>query len=161
MNNKMNPQELKSEINGFLKEHKIASLGTTINDVPRTSPVEYFVGDNMDVYITSAGGTKFQAIEHNPNVCMLVNTEFINHRQIKGVQIFGKAKSSDEDKGLINEAKKYSPEPYLLEDESLKVIKVHPESIVYLNSIGDGNRTKQVLTNDEITIEEDNNARLF
>ncbi|MTI49547.1 pyridoxamine 5'-phosphate oxidase family protein [Sporosalibacterium faouarense] len=154
-NNKMQAQELKGIVSSFLQEHRQASLATTFNNKPRTSPVEYFVGEDMSLYIISAGGSKFDAIRENPNVCLLVNTEFINHRQIKGVQIFGNAKTSDEDSNIISEAKNYSPEPYLLDNHLLKVIKIKPEEIVYLNSIGDGNRTKQILKNDQVLVHED------
>jgi len=153
----MEPNELKTQIKDFLKEHKSASLATSMNNKARSSPVQYFMGNEMDLYIMSAGGDKFQAIEENPNVCLLVNTEYINYRQIKGVQIFGHAVTSNEDSGLLQEAKRYSPDTYITdsEKESLKVIKITPEEIVYLDSLGDGDRTKQVLKNDHIYIKED------
>ncbi|MFS8541643.1 MAG: pyridoxamine 5'-phosphate oxidase family protein, partial [Tissierellales bacterium] len=91
MNVKMTAEELKQKIWEFLKEHKEGALATCLNNVPRSSPVQYVVGDDLTVYILSAGGEKFKAISQNPNVCLLVNTNYINYRQIKGVQIFGKA----------------------------------------------------------------------
>ncbi len=149
--------ELKEHIIGFLKEHREASLATCINNIPRTSPVQYFLGEEMDTYIFSAGGEKFNAISENPNVCLLVNTEYINYRRIKGVQIFGKAKTSFDDAFLLDEAKIYTPDPYLFEHQTvdLKIIKIIPDEIVYLNSLEAGERTKQILKENTVKTKEE------
>lgn len=159
MNNKLlSAPELKTEINEFLMENNQGSLATTLNNRPRSSPVKYFMGDAMELYIVSAGGDKFKAIEENPNVCLLVNTEFVNHRKIKGVQVFGKATTSLMDKTLIDEAKKHYQDKYFFENEhnNVNVIKIVPEEIVYLDALKDGDRTKQVLKhNNEVIVVED------
>lgn len=159
-NKKISPEELKVLIKEFLREHKDGSLATCMNNIPRSSPVQYVVGhkgDNMNVYIFSAGGEKFRAISENPNVCLLVNTDYINYRQIKGVQIFGTATTSLMDPLLFDEAKEFHPDPYVVEKErqNLKVIKIVPEEIVYLDSIGDGDRTKQILRCNNVIVKED------
>lgn len=153
----MTTQELKNNILMFLKENKSGSLGTCLNNIPRSSPVQYVVSDNMEVYIISAGGDKFNAIAENSNVCLLVHTDYINYRQIKGVQVFGKATTSMENPGLFHEAKRYHPDSYQLDHEknNLKIIKIEPTEIVYLDSLGDGDRTKQILRNGEVMIKED------
>ncbi len=74
MNRLMDPVELKEHIREFLKEHRQASLATCLNNIPRSSPVQYFLGADLDIYIISAGGEKFKAIAENPTVCLLVNT---------------------------------------------------------------------------------------
>lgn len=157
MKNRMTPEMLKQNILEFLKEHKSGSLATCMNNIPRSSPVQYFVGENMDIYIVSAGGDKFKALSQNPNVCLLVNTDYINYRQIKGVQIFGKATTSIENTNLFDEAKKYYSDSYQLDYERnhLKIIKIKPTEIVYLDSLGDGDRTKQILKNEDVTVKED------
>ncbi|HLR33806.1 MAG TPA: pyridoxamine 5'-phosphate oxidase family protein [Tissierellales bacterium] len=157
MEEKMGVQELKDNVLEFLKEHKNGSLATCMNGIPRSSPVQYFVGKNLDIYIISAGGDKFKFIANNPNVCLLVNTDYINYRQIKGVQIFGKATTSLDNVELFNEAKEYYPDSYRLdyEEDYLKIIKIEPTEIVYLDSLGDGNRTKQILKNSEVLVKEE------
>lgn len=159
MKDRMTAEELKQEIWKFLKEHKEGSLGTCLNDVPRSSPVQYVVGDDLTTYVFSAGGDKFKAIEQNPNVCLLVNTNYIDYRRIKGVQIFGKVTTSIDNPQLFDEAKKYHPEPYQLEHErrEIKIVKIEPEEIVYLDSLGDGDRTKQILNvaNNSVMLKED------
>lgn len=158
MNNiMMSPNELRKEIEEFLLEHKDGALATCDNNVPRSSPVQYCLGENLQVYILSAGGEKFKAIKNNPNVCMLVNSEYLNFRQIKGVQIFGLATTSIENPSLYNEARNYLTDKYVLDNEkdNLKVIKIVPNEIVYLDSLVDGDRTKQVLKGNEVYIMED------
>lgn len=156
-NKRVSPEKLKALIRDFLREHKDGSLATCMNNIPRSSPVQFAVGDNMNIYIFSAGGEKFKAIAENPHVCLLVNTDYINYRQIKGVQIFGTATTSLMDPLLFDEAKDFHPAPYVLEKErqNIKIIKVVPEEIVYLDSLGDGDRTKQVLRCNNVIIKED------
>ncbi|MEG6614317.1 pyridoxamine 5'-phosphate oxidase family protein [Pseudoclostridium thermosuccinogenes] len=157
MNKQYSPEELKEEIISFLKEHKDGSLATCMNNMPRSSPVQYFLGDDLNIYILSAGGEKFKAIRQNPNVCLLVNTEYINYRKIKGVQIFGKAITSLEDSQLLDEASRYCQEPWLINNEKgrLNAIKIVPEEIVYLNSLEEGDRTKQILKGNQVMVKED------
>lgn len=155
-NKRISAEELKILISEFLKEHKDGSLATCMNNIPRSSPVQYFVGDNMNIFILSAGGEKFNAIATNPNVCLLVNTEYINYRQIKGVQIFGTATTSLMDSDLFHEAKEQYSDQYVMDNErDLNVIKIVPEEVVYLDSLGDGDRTKQVLRYNNVIIKED------
>lgn len=156
-NKKISAERLKVLIAEFLMEHKDGSLATCMNNIPRSSPVQFFVGDNMNIYILSAGGEKFKAIGENPNVCLLVNTNYINLRQIKGVQIFGTATTSLIDPTLYQEAKEQYQDKYIMDHErdNLKVIKIIPEEIVYLDSLGDGDRTKQILRCNNVIIKED------
>jgi len=157
MNKQLSPNELKQKIIGFLREHKEGSLATCMNNIPRSSPVQYFLGDDLNIYIQSAGGEKFNAIRQNPNVCLLVNTEYINYRKIKGVQIFGTATTSLDDERLFAEALRHCPEPWLMNSEGnkLNIIKIVPTEIVYLDSLQDGDRTKQILKQDQVLIKED------
>jgi len=153
----MAPLELRDHIIAFLKEHKSGALATLLDSSPRCSPVQYFVGDEMDIYIVSAGGDKFKAIEQNSEVCLLVNTEYISFRKIKGVQVFGKASTSLVNRTLFDEALRYSSEPFMFEmnRESLNIIKIVPNKVVYLDSLDSGDRTKQILEHERVTIKQD------
>lgn len=153
---KVSAEELKILISEFLKEHKSGSLATCMNNIPRSSPVQYFIGEDMNIYILSAGGEKFNAIKSNPNVCLLVNTDYIDYRQIKGVQIFGTATTSLENQRIFEEAREQHPTEYVMNNErDLKVIKIVPEEVVYLDSLGEGDRTKQILRYNNVIIKED------
>lgn len=154
---RMAPLELRRHIIEFLKTHKSAALATCKGNIPRCSPVQYFLGEEMDIYILSAGGEKFKAIEDNPNVCLLVNTEYINYRRIKGIQVFGKATICAQDKRVYEEAIKYNPDNEVVQfkAEDLKAIKIVPTEVVYLDSIEDGDRTKQILRHEEVVVQPD------
>lgn len=159
----MTESELKKEIISFLKQNESGSLATYGNDQPRCSPVKYFVGEDTDIYILSAGGDKFMAIEQNPNVCLLVNTEYADYRKIKGVQIFGVAKTSLANPRLKDEAYKKCPNSDELhrEGESLAVIKIIPEEIVYLDSLKTGDRTKQILKDNQVTFKLEDRVLIY
>lgn len=152
MNRIMHPSELREHVRKFLGERCNGSLGTCLNGMPRSSPVQYYLGQDLEIYILSAGGDKFRAIEQNPNVCLLVNTEYINYTRIKGVQVFGRAMTSEYEPGLLHEAFEFCPDCHINDfpKDSIKAIKIIPEEIVYLNSLESGDRTKQILTKEHI-----------
>lgn len=157
MNKQMSMGELRQRIIEFLKENRQGSLATCVNNVPRSSPVQYFLGDDLDIYILSAGGKKFDAIRDNPNVCLLVNTPYLSFRKIKGVQVFGKAVTSMHDPSIKNEAKRYIPVAIAADAEidNIHAIKIVPEEIVYLDALIDGDRTKQIFTNSRVTVQQE------
>jgi hypothetical protein len=88
-----------------------------------------------------------EAIVENPNVCLLVSTDHVDFYQIKRVQVFGKAVTSLQDSNLFQDVQDQCRNIGLSAHElsRLKVIKIIPEKIVYLNSLGDGDRAKQIL----------------
>ncbi|NLU36614.1 MAG: pyridoxamine 5'-phosphate oxidase family protein [Clostridiales bacterium] len=149
----MKPDDLRRHIKNFLSGNRFGSLGTCMNNVPRSSPVQYFLGKDLDIYILSAGGTKFQNISHNPNVCLLVNTEYVNYTRIEGVQVFGRAVTSEQDNNLLREALEYCPDWHAIDtlNEDIKAIKIIPEEIIYLNSRETGDRTKQILKQEHMS----------
>lgn len=156
MDKRLNTAELKHNIKQFLDENNLASLATCGNNIPRCSPVQYFTGDNMDIYVISSGGDKFNNIQDNPNVCLLVNTEYFDYKKIKGVQVFGQAHTSLKHSDLVDEAKKHSSYEQLLaiEKDWINIIKIIPDEIVYLDALN-GDRTKQILKNDQVIEKQD------
>lgn len=154
MNKIMHPRELREHIREFLKGMTDGSLATCIEGMPRSSPVQYFLGQDLDIYILSAGGEKFRSIEKNPRVCLLVCTDYTDYTRIKGVQIFGEAETSEYNESILIEAEEFCPDYHVLQriKDNIKAIKIVPEEIVYLNSLEDGDRTKQILTKEHITV---------
>lgn len=74
------------------------------------------------------------------------------------MQVFGKAKTSLENDNLFDEAMQFSPDPNSMNfsKDDIKVIKIIPEEIVYLDAIQDGDRTKQILSDRGVRLQEDN-----
>lgn len=143
VNVRMSNEQLHTAIKYFLMEHDQGSLATTINNIPRSSPVLFFLGNDLDIYILSAGGDKFKAIGQNPNVCLLVNIEYLDYKRIKGVQIFGTARAGEKRSDVFREAEGFCTDRTLMDREDIKVIKITPSEIVYLDSTKNGDRTKQ------------------
>jgi nitroimidazol reductase NimA-like FMN-containing flavoprotein (pyridoxamine 5'-phosphate oxidase superfamily) len=56
---KMDPEELKAEIEEFLKKHKVCALATAAGDFVRCTPIEYNYVDGC-FYLFSEGGLKFR-----------------------------------------------------------------------------------------------------
>lgn len=152
MNEKLPSSQLRNKIYGFLKEHIHGALSTCKDNIPKSSPVHYFLGENFDLYILSAGGDKFSNIESNPNVCLLVNTEYVNYRKIKGVQIYGTAVTSINKPEIYEEAMDFSPDFNLMgrERDRLKIIKISPSEIIFINSLESGEKIRQVLNINEL-----------
>ncbi|HZK35033.1 MAG TPA: pyridoxamine 5'-phosphate oxidase family protein [Bacillota bacterium] len=157
MNKIMLPGELRDHIRSFLKDRKDGSLATCNEGIARTSPVQYFLGQDLDIYILSAGGEKFRNLKKNSGVCLLVCTDYLNYTRVKGVQIFGEAKTDEDDKDILKEAGQFCPDCHTLQYilDSVKVIKIIPKEIVYLNSLDEGDRTKHILKGDHITVRTD------
>ena len=88
---------------------------------------------------------------HN-HVCLLVNTDYINYTRIEGVQVFGRAVTSEQEPELLQEALEFCPDLHAVrsQKDSIKAIKIIPDEIVYLNSRETGDRTKQILTSGQI-----------
>lgn len=153
----MQPAELRDHIKSFLRERSNASLATCSEGISRSSPVQYFLGQDLDIFILSAGGDKFKNLNKNPNVCLLVSTDYVNYTRIKGVQVFGQAITSEQDDKVLTEAELYCPDFHLFSHmkDYIKAIKIVPDHIVYLGSLEDGDRTKQILRGDHIVVKTD------
>lgn len=144
VNIKMSNEQLHSTIRYFLMEHNQGSLATTINNMPRSSPVIFFLGKDLDIYILSAGGDKFKALGESQNVCLLVNTAYLDYKRIKGVQIFGTGLTGERGSEVFREAEGLCSDKSTMNEQGIKVIKITPNEIVYLDSTKDGDRTKQI-----------------
>ncbi|WP_051412202.1 pyridoxamine 5'-phosphate oxidase family protein [Halonatronum saccharophilum] len=132
-------QDLKMDIIDFLKAKDTGALATSGRDT-RVSPVRYFLGEGMDIYIHSDGGSKFDNLEVNNQVCFLASTEFYgDYQTIKGVQIFGNAEIGDLNSTLYKEGEKHCPFEH--GEEVDKIIKITPKEIVYKDGVdGDGEK---------------------
>ena len=45
----MKPDDLRRHIKNFLSGNHFGSLGTCMNNVPRSSPAQYFLGKDLDI----------------------------------------------------------------------------------------------------------------
>jgi general stress protein 26 len=134
-------EHLLEKINTFLKQKDTAALATHGNEI-RVSPVKYYMDVNHNIFIHSNGGDKFNNIEKNHNVCLLVSTEFEEDlNKIKGVQVFGHCEVGENGSPLFAEAERFCP--WELFDNNSTIIKVTPDYMVYKDGINEDG-SKQV-----------------
>ncbi|WP_018249029.1 pyridoxamine 5'-phosphate oxidase family protein [Orenia marismortui] len=134
-------EEVKQKVIEFLKKKDTGALATSGADT-RVSPVKYFLGEDLDIYIHSDGGSKFDNLRQNKDVCLLVSTEFYgDYKTIKGVQVFGQAEIAKSDSSLYQEAEKYCPFNHMSGEGY--IIKITADRAVYKNSV-DGNGEKNI-----------------
>ncbi|MFX1572135.1 MAG: pyridoxamine 5'-phosphate oxidase family protein [Promethearchaeota archaeon] len=93
MDNQVMPkEELKSEIRKFLGERKVLVLCTCSNNVPRATPMDFYVEkDSFNIYVGPALGRKVKNIEANPTVSIGIYTP-LSEGKIQGMQITATSK---------------------------------------------------------------------
>ncbi|MHA1669852.1 MAG: pyridoxamine 5'-phosphate oxidase family protein [Promethearchaeota archaeon] len=85
----MPEEDLKKEIRDFLKKRKIIVLCTCLDNVPRATPMDFYMdkkSKNFIMYVGPAPGRKVTNIEKNPNVSIGIYTP-MDTGKIQGMQI--------------------------------------------------------------------------
>ncbi|MHA1913519.1 MAG: pyridoxamine 5'-phosphate oxidase family protein [Promethearchaeota archaeon] len=88
-NQKMPENEVKRKIRDFLDERKILVLCTCNNNIPRATPMDFYIEketDNFHIYVGPAPGRKVKNIEENPIVSIGIYTP-METGKIQGMQI--------------------------------------------------------------------------
>lgn len=133
LDSKLSQRELREAILSFAEKHDTAALGTTGPAGVRVSPVKYFLADDLNVYIPSRGGSKFDNLAVNSQVCLLVAEPFQdNCEQIKGIQLFGTAQVFSEETEEYTIATNLCPWDY---PSKAKLIRVFLERGVYVDRL--------------------------
>ena len=90
----MPEEELKKEIRDFLEKRKIIVLCTCSNNVPRATPMDFYMdkkSDDFNIYVGPAPGRKVKNIEENPIVSIGIYTP-MDTGKIQGIQITASGK---------------------------------------------------------------------
>lgn len=90
----MPEDELKKEIRDFLEKRKIIVLCTCSDNVPRATPMDFYMEksqDNFNIYVGPAPGRKVKNIEENPEVSIGIYTP-MDTGKIQGMQITASGK---------------------------------------------------------------------
>jgi uncharacterized protein YhbP (UPF0306 family) len=85
----MPKQKLKSEIIHFLRERKILVLCTCSENVPRATPMDFYMDkkkEDFNLYVAPAPGRKVENIKKNPVVSIGIYTP-MDSGKIQGMQI--------------------------------------------------------------------------
>ncbi len=86
---KMPENELKEEIREFLKKRKVLVLCTCSNNIPRATPMDFYVdrkSDDFNIYVGPAPGRKVKNLKENPNVSIGIYTP-MDTGKVQGMQI--------------------------------------------------------------------------
>ncbi len=90
----MPEEELKKEIRDFLEKRKIIVLCTCSDNVPRATPMDFYMdkkSDDFNMYVGPAPGRKVKNIEENPIVSIGIYTP-MDTGKIQGMQITASGK---------------------------------------------------------------------
>ena len=88
-NQKMPEEGLKKEIREFLEKRKILVLCTCSNNIPRSTPMDFYMeknSNNFTIYVGPAPGRKVKNLEENPVVSIGIYTP-MDTGKIQGMQI--------------------------------------------------------------------------
>ena len=133
---KMDPEELKADIEAFLAKHKVCALATAAGDFVRCTPIEYNYVDGC-FYLFSEGGLKFKALESNKHVCMAIFQESADFGNLASLQVTGTAQIVEpwsEEYVKIVEFKKIPVEVLKKLPQPMNLIKIVPEVFDFLKS---------------------------
>lgn len=91
------PEEvLKKKIREFLDQRKILVLCTCSDNIPRATPMDFYMdkkSDDFNLYVGPAPGRKVKNIEENPNISIGIYTP-MDTGKIQGMQITASGKES-------------------------------------------------------------------
>ena len=86
---KMPEDMLKKEIREFLKTRKVLVLCTCSNNIPRATPMDFYMdkkSDDFNIYVGPAPGRKVKNLEENPVVSIGIYTP-MGTGKVQGMQI--------------------------------------------------------------------------
>jgi uncharacterized protein YhbP (UPF0306 family) len=89
MTKEMPKEQLETEIRQFLNQRKILVLCTASNNIPRATPMDFYMEKsetNFNIYVGPAPGRKVKNIEENPIVSIGIYTP-MDIGKIQGMQI--------------------------------------------------------------------------
>ena len=125
--------ELQKAIFEFAQGRDTGYLGTCGSGGVHVSPVKFFIDRELNIYIHSRGGTKFDNLAVDDQVCLLVSTPFADDfHEIKGVRLFGKAKVAEPNSQLYEMAEELCPWEH---SEDVRLIHVQVTGAVYVDRL--------------------------
>jgi len=147
MSNKMPENELRKEIRKFLEKRKVLVLCTCSKNIPRATPMDFYIEKNTDnfyIYVGPASGKKVENIKENPIVSIGIYTP-MSEGKIQGMQITASGRES-----LIflkEEDEEFKKAQKIVQGKRKLILKIIPEKIELLDYdfIKDGYSRLQVL----------------
>ncbi len=133
MNNVMPREELIKEIRDFLNTRKILVLCTCSDNIPRATPMDFYMDKNAEdftIYVGPAPGRKVDNIRKNPVVSIGIYAP-LDSGKIQGMQITASGKERliflQEDDPNFKQAQK------IVRGKRKLILKIIPEKIELLD----------------------------
>jgi uncharacterized protein YhbP (UPF0306 family) len=124
---------LKKEISAFLNRRKVLVLCTCLNNIPRATPMDFYIentNENYNIYVGLAPGRKVTNIEQNPIVSIGIYTP-LDTSKIQGMQI-----TAQGSKNLIflrENDEEFEKAQKIVRGTRKLILKIIPNKIEYLD----------------------------
>ena len=103
---RVSEEELRKIIINFLDEHKICTMATCSDNIPRSTPLRYR-NKELTIYISTEGGGKMKNIKQNPTVSVSLYADYKGFDSVRSLQTWGTAEIiTPDDKDKYLEARK-------------------------------------------------------
>ena len=130
----MSEDEVKKQVKQFLKERKVLVLCTCSDNVPRATPMDFYIDkkagpDDFTIYVGPAPGRKVNNLKENPNISVGIYTP-MDTGKVQGMQITASGKNlvllEDGNEGFEHAQK-------LVRGKRKLLLKIIPEKIELLD----------------------------
>ncbi|MFX1495351.1 MAG: pyridoxamine 5'-phosphate oxidase family protein [Promethearchaeota archaeon] len=147
MSKKLPEHELRKEIRRFLENRKVLVLCTCSKNIPRATPMDFYIeknSDNFHMYVGPAPGKKVENIKENPIVSIGIYTP-MSEGKIQGMQITASGRNNliflEEGNDQFKKAQR------IIRGKRKLILKIIPEKIELLDYdfIKDGYSRLQIL----------------
>ena len=102
------PDDLKTQILGYLQSHRTMTLGTCQDNIPWNATV-FYASDDLDLYFFSAPDSRHcQNLRDNTRVAVTIQEDYADWREIKGIQLEGTVEGIDSLAGKARALKIYA-----------------------------------------------------
>lgn len=135
-----------NNVKNMILENNLCVLSTCNNDLPNSSLMQYICNENCTkIYvITLKDSTKYQNIERNPRVSLLIDTrDSISSKTepIKSLTVYGKAEAIEDYesfKNILNMiVKKHKNLTQISENVNCMVIEIRAEKFLLLDGVNE------------------------
>lgn len=124
---------LKEEIRAFLNKRKVLVLCTCLNNIPRATPMDFYMEnshENYNIYVGLAPGRKVTNIEQNPIVSIGIYSP-LDSGKIQGMQIT--TKGVDNLIFLRERDEEFEKAQKIVRGKRKLILKIIPNKIEYLD----------------------------
>ena len=133
MSKKMAEMTLKKAILKFLKKRKVLVLCSCSNNIPRATPMDFYMEkniDNFNIYVGPTPGKKIDNIKENPIVSIGIYTP-MSEGKIQGMQITSTGK--DRLVFLKEGDEEFKKAQKIVRGRRELILKIIPEKIEFLD----------------------------